>query len=137
MASAVTEPTDPELEQAAWDLEPLVGGAGETGVDARLEEAQRRAQAFGERYAGKLGELDGAGLAEAMGELAEIYELVGRVGTYVGLRFSTDTANPASGALLQRARERETAIETALLFFELEWAALPDERVEELLAHEG
>src|SRR6202000_3480398 len=83
-----------------------------------------------------LGELDGAGLAEAMRELADIYELVGRVGTYVGLRFSTDTADPANGALLQKAQERETAIETALLFFELEWAALDDERVETLLAHE-
>jgi oligoendopeptidase F len=35
--------------------------------------------------------------------------------------------------LLQRVQERETAIETTLLFFELEWAALPEERAEELL----
>jgi len=132
-----SDQTDPELERAAWDLEPLLDGEGEAGVDTRLEQARRRAQAFAERYAGTLGELDGAGLAEAMGELGEIYELVGRVGTYVGLRFSTDTADPANGALLQSAQERETAIETALLFFELEWAALPEERAEELLAHEG
>jgi oligoendopeptidase F len=134
MSAATPEILDPELERAAWDLEPLLDGEGEAGVDARLEQAQRRAQAFAERYAGKLGELDGAGLGEAMRELAEIYDLIGRVGTYVGLRFSTDTANPANGALLQRAQERETAIETTLLFFELEWAALGEERAEELLA---
>ncbi len=137
MATAAPDHTDPELEQAAWDLEPLLDGEGEGGVDRRLDEAQRRAQGFAERYAGKLGELDGAGLAEAMRELAEIYELVGRVGTYVGLRFSTDTADPANGALLQKAQERETAIETALLFFELEWAAIEDEQAEALLADEG
>jgi oligoendopeptidase F len=136
MSTAATEPIDPELEQAAWDLEPLVDGEGEAGVEHRLEEALTRAQAFAERYAGKLGELDGHGLAEAMGELAAIYELVGRAGTYAGLRFSTDTADPANGALLQRVQERETAIETTLLFFELEWAALPEQRVEELLAGE-
>jgi len=34
-------------------------------------------------------------------------------------------------------QEQETALETTLLFFELEWAALADERVEELLAGEG
>ena len=34
---------------------------------------------------------------------------------------------------MQRVQERGTAIETKLLFFELEWAALDDERVEELL----
>ncbi len=102
-----------------------------------MQDALTRAQAFAESYAGKLGELDGAGLARAMQELAEIYELVGRAGTYAGLRFSTDTANPANGALLQKVQERETAIETTLLFFELEWAALPQERAEELLADPG
>jgi oligoendopeptidase F len=137
MSTVATEPTDPELERAAWDLEPLLDGEGEAGVERRLEEALTRARAFAQRYAGKLGELDAAALAQAMGELAEIYELVGRAGTYAGLRFSTDTANPANGALLQMVQERETAIETALLFFELEWAALPQERAEELLAGEG
>jgi oligoendopeptidase F len=137
MSAVAIEPIDPELEQAAWDLEPLLEGEGEAGVERRMQEALTRAQAFAERYAGKLGELDGAGLAQAMRELAEIYELVGRAGTYAGLRFSTDTANPANGALLQKVQEGETAIETTLLFFELEWAALAQERVEELLADPG
>ena len=69
-----------------------------------------------------------------MHELAAINELVGRAGSYASLRFSTDTADPARGALLQRVQERATEIETQLLFFELEWAALDDERAEELLA---
>ncbi len=137
MSATSAKPTDPELEQAAWDLEPLLDGEGEAGVERRMQDALTRAQTFAERYAGKLGELDGAGLAQAMRELAEIYELVGRAGTYAGLRFSTDTANPANGALLQMVQERETAIETTLLFFELEWAALSEERAEELLADPG
>ncbi|TMK25485.1 MAG: M3 family oligoendopeptidase [Actinobacteria bacterium] len=133
----VRESTDPELEASAWDLEPLVGGEGKEGVERRLTEALERARAFAERYAGKLGELDGAGLAEAMHELAEILELVSRAGHYAMLRFATDTADPANGALLQRVQEQETAIQTTLLFFELEWAALSDERAEELLAGDG
>ena len=39
------------------------------------------------------------------------------------LRFAVDTADPANGALLARVQERGTAVETKLLFFELEWAA--------------
>jgi oligoendopeptidase F len=69
-----------------------------------------------------------------MRELGSLQELVGRAGTYAALRFSTDTAEPANGALLQRVQERATAIETQLLFSELEWAAVPDERADELLA---
>ena len=138
MATRVpSEATDPDLEATAWDLEPLVDGEGPDGVERRLAEALERAQAFAARYAGKLGELDGTGLREAMTELADIHELVGRAGTYAALRFSTDTAEPANGALLQLAQERGTAIETTLLFFDLEWAALSDERAEELLAGEG
>jgi oligoendopeptidase F len=37
---------------------------------------------------------------------------------------------------MQEVQERATEIETTLLFFELEWAALEDERAEELLADE-
>ncbi len=136
MATVASQPTDPDLEQAAWDLEPLLEGEGEPGVERRLDEALRRAQTFAQSHAGHLNELDGAGLAAAMRELEAIYELVGRVGTYAGLRFSTDTADPANGALLQKVQERETALETTLLFFELEWAALPEERAEGLLAGE-
>jgi oligoendopeptidase F len=134
---STSEPTDPELAETAWDLEPLVDGEGEAGVESRLEDALARSRMFAERYAGKLDGLDSAGLAEAMSELAVIYELVGRAGSYAALRFSTDTAAPAYGALLQKVQERETAIGTTLLFFELEWAALSDERAAELLAGEG
>jgi oligoendopeptidase F len=136
MSTATTEPTDPELEQAAWDLDALVDGEGEAGVQRQLDDALTRAEAFAERYAGRLGEIDGAQLAQAMHELAEIHDLVGRAGTYAALRFSTDTADPARGALLQRVQELGTAIETKLLFFELEWAALGDARADELLQGE-
>ncbi len=134
---ADTEASDPELEATAWDLEPLVDGEGEEGVERRLTEALTRANSFAGRYAGRLDTLDGAALAEAMVELAGIYDLLGRAGSYAALRFSTDTGDPAAGALMQHAQERSTAIETTLLFFELEWAALGDERAEELLAWGG
>jgi oligoendopeptidase F len=136
-AATPAQPTDPELQATAWDLEPLVEGEGEPGVERRVREALERSQAFAGRYAGKLEELDSASLREAMQELAEIHELVARAGYYAALRFSTDTADPANGALLQKVQEQETAIQTTLLFFELEWAALPDERAEGLLNGPG
>jgi oligoendopeptidase F len=135
--SAPAEPTDPELQATAWDLEPLVEGEGQEGVERRLSDALGRASSFSERHAGKLDELSSMQLRDAMGELASIYELVARAGYYASLRFSTDTADPANGALLQLVQEQETQIQTKLLFFELEWAALSDERAEELLAGEG
>src|SRR5918999_5124463 len=132
---ATPEVADPDVEGIAWDLEPLLDGA--EGVEPLLDEAQRRADAFAAAHAGKVAELDGPGLAAAMRELAALQELVGRAGSYAMLRFATATADPERGALLQRVQERGTQIETALIFFELEWAALDDERAEALLAHDG
>jgi oligoendopeptidase F len=137
MASATAEPTDPLLEQTAWDLEPLVEGEGEQGVERRMSEALDRAKAFALAHAGRLGELDSSALKDAMSELAAIYELLARAGYFAALRFSTNTAEPANGALLQKVQEQETAIQTTLLFFELEWAGLPEAKAEELLSGEG
>jgi oligoendopeptidase F len=134
----MTAPAD--LEAVAWDLDPLLnGGAGhpEAAVASMLEEAQRRADAFADAHAGKVAELDGPGLVAAMRELEGLQELLGRAGSYAMLNFAGNTADPPRGALLQKVQEGATAIETRLLFFELEWAGLDDERAEELLAADG
>jgi oligoendopeptidase F len=137
MASTADQIEDPEAEQAAWDLSPLLDGEGPEGVQKRLRDALERAQSFAGKHAGKLGELDGPGFVAAMRELAAIHDLAGRAGAYAALRFSTDTAEPENGALLQLVQEREIEIETTLLFFELEWAALDDAAAERLLAVDG
>ena len=135
------EVTDPQLAAVAWDLSDLLDGAppdrAAGAVDAMLEDSQRRADAFAEAHAGKLDELDGPGFVAAMHELADLQDRLGRAASYAMLWFSENTADPVRGALLQRMQEKGTAIETRLLFFELEWAALSDERAAELLGAEG
>jgi oligoendopeptidase F len=139
MSAAADPLDDPELLETEWDLAPLLGGAGDdrAGVERMLDEARERASSFAEAHSGKVAELDRAGLREAMRELETIHELIGRVGSYASLRFSVDTADPANGALLQLVQERATEVETLLLFFELEWAALRDDQAEALLADPG
>jgi len=129
----VSATTDETLEAASWDLEPLVEGRGAEGVEALLSEARERAEAFSARYRGRVAELDVAELAEAMRELAAIHDLGGRAGSYAVLSYSLDTADPGRGALMQKSRELGAAIETELLFFDLEWNLVPDERAGELL----
>jgi len=117
----------------AWDLEPLVGGRGAAGVDALLDQADALATKVEARRGG-IAELDAAGLALVMEQVAEMQDHIGRAGSYAGLRFAVDTADPERGALMQRVEERATAIGTRVLFLELEWAALPDAQVDALLA---
>jgi oligoendopeptidase F len=126
-----------DLTDVAWDLEPLVHGEGAQGVERLLDEADERAARIAGERAGRVAEIDGASLADVMSELQAIHELVGRAGNYASLRFAVDTVDPVNGALVARVQERATSIETKLLFFDLEWAALDDARADELLAADG
>jgi Arc/MetJ family transcription regulator len=64
-ASATTEQQDPELQAAAWDLEPLVDGEGQEGVEPRMAQALERSHPFSERHAGKLAAHDAEAHARA------------------------------------------------------------------------
>ena len=129
--------TDADLTAAdvVWDLGPLLPEPSDRGITELLDAADARTDALA-RTRGHVAELDAAGLAAFMKGLAEVLDLVGRAGSYAGLDFATDTTDPARGARMQRVEERATVISTKLLFFELEWAELPDEQVERLLADE-
>jgi oligoendopeptidase F len=131
-----TTADDLTAADVAWDVEPLVDGRGDDGVNAMLDDAAARVDALSV-YRGKVAELDAAALAAVMEQVAAVTDIVGRVGSYAGLRFSVDTTDPERGALLARVEERGTAIGNELLFLELEWAELPDDHVERLLASDA
>jgi oligoendopeptidase F len=129
------------LEQVTWNLDDLLAGQPadqpKLAVTSLLEQADHEAEDFAAEYEGKVAGLDPAGLKEAMEKLAGISDLAGRALNYAHLRFAADTADPENGALLQMGSERATAIQTRLIFFELEWAALEDEQAEAMLSGEG
>ena len=124
------------IDLEAAGLEPVAGDDA-AAVDALLDAADGLSGAFAADLEGRVGELDGPGLIAAMERLARISDLVGRALNYAHLRFTGDTGEPAIGALLQRSSERASQIQTRLVFFELEWVAIDDERAAELLASEG
>ncbi len=124
--------TDRLALDVSWNIETLLPQPGDAGVDALLDTAA----ATGERLAaqrGTVADMTSAQLAAFMQGLAEIGETIGRVGNYAHLAFATDTEAPEHGARLMKVEERSTAINTQLLWFELEWAELTDERVDALL----
>jgi oligoendopeptidase F len=125
--------SDPDMTAAdvAWDLEPLLGE--QQSVDDLLDAADAIASDL-TAYRGRIAELDAAELAAFHHRLADLSDLIGRAGSYAGLRFAGDTTDPANGALLAKVEERSTAISTQLLFVELEWAAADEAHVDEVLA---
>ncbi|GIU87785.1 MAG: oligoendopeptidase F [Acidimicrobiia bacterium] len=129
----MTATPDLTAQDVVWDLDPLLPQPGEAGVVELLDRADRIADELAAAR-GRVAQMDAGELAAFLQRLAELHDVVGRAGSYAGLHFSTDTTDPARGALLQKVEERSTAITSRLLFFELEWAAVPDERADALLA---
>ena len=124
------EQVDLTAADVAWDLEPLLDGHS---VDDLLDRAEGVADQLA-NLRGAIAEMSAGALADAMHLSAELEDLQGRAGYYAMLRFSEDTQDPERGAEMMKVQERGTAIAAKLVFLELEWAALSDERVDELLA---
>ncbi|MEH3054294.1 MAG: M3 family oligoendopeptidase [Patulibacter minatonensis] len=133
------EATQPSAQNDAadvvWDLERLVDGGGADAVRALLDEAQAVADALASEYEGTVADRSAEEIAQLVTRTAELSDLVGRAGNYAMLAFSADTEDPANGALVAEIQERSSRLESALVFFELEWAALPDEQAEAVIAH--
>ena len=127
-----SEATEADLSAQGihWDLETLLDGHS---VDDLLDTSEAGIDELAE-LRGTIDTLDAGDLAAAMTSLAAIQDSLGRVGYYAMLRFSENTLDPERGALMMKVQERSTAMATKLVFLELEWAAMDQDRCDELLA---
>ena len=125
-----------DVTTVTWDLSDLLDGVSDEQAEAKIEELLVEAEKMADELAGVRGtvsSMDANALTEYMKCTAAMQELIGRAGSYASLRFAVDTADPKTGALMQKVQERATAISTKLIFFDLEWTALPDDHAERLL----
>ena len=120
-------------EHVEWNLDDLFDGPEDPRLETELDEAAAAATAFRERYRGKIASLSAAELNDAVAELERLKSISTRVETYARLRQAADSSDQARGALVQKVRERNTQIETDVLFFDLEWGELDDETANALL----
>ena len=123
-----TPATDGLGPMPAWDLGDLYPGPESEAVAADLKKAGAEARAILELYQGKLAELatDGARLAEAIIRYEALSDTLGKLGSYAGLLYAADTANPEHAKFYGDIQEKLTAITTDLIFFELEINQIDD-----------
>jgi oligoendopeptidase F len=118
-----------------WDLSDLYAAVDDPRIAADLDAAQRRALAFEAAYRGKIEPGPTADLlAAALTELEGLSEQMDRPAVYAGLLHASKTDDPRHGALLAETRERRTAINQHLIFFDLEWVKVPDDAARALTA---
>jgi oligoendopeptidase F len=114
-------------EGVLWNLDDLVPPPTDQGVEALLAAADREVDELAAKYRGRIAGLN----AVQMGELLERYEalvdLSGKAESFASLSWSTQSDDPARGALLQKVAERQSRLAQKTVFLEIEWATTPEE----------
>jgi oligoendopeptidase F len=113
----------------AWNLNDLYSGHDDPALSADMTRTRADAEAFAETYRGSINVPGGPPaehLLAAVQQLEVIYDQLYRIAVYADLLFSADTSQPAHRNVQQRTDHHMTAVRNTLLFFDLEWLALPD-----------
>lgn len=143
---AVTTEQFPE-QLPEWDLVPFLGAAGEVApagaaddpraaLSVLLDRAAAGASALA-GFRGRVAGLDAAALAGLMHDVAAVTDLLERAQTFAHLDHSTATGDEDRGARVAYVDERVASIGNDLVFVALEWATVPDDRADALLADPG
>jgi oligoendopeptidase F len=120
-------------EGVTWDLGDLYASVSDPRLDADLDGADARADAFAAKYRGRVAGLSAKQMAELLAEYETIADLGGRAGSFAGLSWSTQTDDPARGALLQKVTERGSRLRQKAVFLDIEWANAPEEEAARLI----
>jgi oligoendopeptidase F len=113
-----------------WNLSDLYPGPDSPALTGDLARLADDAAAFHQRYEGKLADLSGAGLGEAVEAYEGMQELSGRILSYASLVYAGNLADPDIGRFYQTIQERTNTISTSLLFFTLELNRLDEAALE-------
>jgi oligoendopeptidase F len=112
-----------------WNLADLYAAPDAPEVARDIAAATAEAARIKAAYQGKLVGLagDGARIAEAVVAYEKLSDLLGRLGSYAGLRYAGNQADPARAKFYGDISEKLTAISSDLIFFELELNQIPDD----------
>lgn len=127
-----TNKDEPSLPR--WDLRDLFTGPDDSRVGASLKEALVQATAFAARYRDRVSTLEAAALATALHEYETILNEASKAPIFAGLQHAVDSENQRHGALLAFTEKEYGEIGKTLVFFGLDIAKLPEERLDALAA---
>jgi len=118
-----------------WDLTDLYEGPDDPKLDEDIKKTIEDAEKFQEKYKGKIeaGDLSPSEFKEAMEEYEDIHESINKISSFASLYHAMDTQDPDRGALLQRSEQKKSEVKNRLIFFELEWQSLSEEKAERYL----
>lgn len=120
-----------------WNLGDLYASPNAPEFATDLKRGETDALAFETKWKGRLDEAAGKtgvdGIGQAMKEFEALDDLLGRISSFAGLTYFSNTTDPANGKLYGDVQSKITDISAHLLFFALELNRIDDARLEACL----
>lgn len=123
-------------ETIHWDLSDLYPGMDSKELKKDKKRVIELSNKFNDSYRGKISEMSHKEFAVAISEYEEIIQIMGRIGSFAYLQWSTSTDDPQLGKFLQSSNELSSEVSQALTFFNVEWLQLPDEKADQFIQSE-
>ncbi|MCT7377525.1 M3 family oligoendopeptidase [Chelativorans sp. EGI FJ00035] len=124
-----------------WNLADLYPAMDSREVKDDMARAEREARAFEEAWKGRLADEAAKGSEGRLGEAVRAYEgldeLFGRIGSYAGLVYASDTSDPKRAKFYGDVQEKLTDASTHLLFFTLELNKIDDALIDTALEQDA
>ncbi len=116
-----------ESQLPQWRLEDLYPAIDSKELAADIEQVKSDCAAFEERWKGKLRHAaENNALGDAIAAFEAIQEIMGKIGSYAGLKYAGDTSDPVCAKFYGDAQQQLTDAGSNLLFFGLELNLLDD-----------
>ena len=123
-----------EADLPKWDLSDLYPDLDDPSVEQDFKTAEAEAEQFASDYEGKLVALDAEGLLTAVTRYEAMQERIGRLMSFAGLQYATDSTNPKISEFYGNAQDRATRLGTKIIFFDLEMNRIEEARLNDLCA---
>jgi len=125
--------TETGAENVAWDLSDLYKSPEDPKLLEDKKDLLEQADKFADKYRGRISALSASEFSDALRAYESLVQRAGKIGSYSHLIWSTNTEDAKLGKLLQEANELGSELSQKLVFFDVEWMKVDDDRAEELI----
>jgi oligoendopeptidase F len=120
-------------ENIYWNLSDLYDSAESKKLASDKKKVVELADTFAQNYRTRVGKLEPESFKKALEGLEEIYDLIGRMGSYAHLIWSTNTTDPSYGKLMSDITDLSSTVSQKLVFFDVEWLKIPEDKANDLI----
>jgi oligoendopeptidase F len=120
-------------EEVQWDLSDLYKSPDDPALAGDRKSVLIDADAFAAKYRGRISELSEDEFLNAIREYEQIIQKLRKIGSYSHLKWTVNTEDPELGKLMQQANELGSEVSQKLVFFDVEWLKIDDDKAQELI----